>query len=184
MIVFLFITSLIEIYGKILKTEHHTNQWLYNIYLVFEASFSSLMFSVLLGKYIKSKPLVLSGFALFVLLYINDVHRHGFSVFNDLTETVMSVIFVIYCFYYYYLLLKDEQHIDIKSSASFWWVAGALFFYFGSTVANLFFTFLKDVKIAGHNVTYFIFMALSILLYGCWSYSFICRKWSKTTLES
>jgi hypothetical protein len=184
MVLFLLITSITEIGGKILKSEHRHNQWIYNIYLVFEASFTNIMFGSLLGKYINSKPLILSGLAVFVLLYIHDIYNHGFFIFNDLTETVMSVIFVIYSFYYYYLLIKDEQYIDIKHSAPFWWVAGALFFYFGSTAGNLFYTVLNDVKIAGHNVTYFIFMALSILLYGCWSYSFICRKWSKTTLEN
>ncbi len=179
-IVFLFLTCLTEIGGLMLRKAHHQNQWVYNIFLVGEAGFTSLMFASLLKQYIKSKPLVLSGLALIVLLYIYDTIKHGFFEFNDLTETVMSVIFVIYSFYYYFLLIKDERYTDLKRSAPFWWVTGTLFFYFGSTACNLFLPFLKGVNIGQHNITYFIFVALSFILYGCWGYSFICRKWSTT----
>jgi len=178
---FMLITCLTEITGAFIREAGHPNGWLYNIFLVFEASFTSLMFSHLLSKYIKSKPLILSGLALILLLYVFDIAKHGFLVYNDLTGTVMSVIFVIYSFYYYFLLIRDEHYVDLKHSAPFWWVAGALFFYFGSTAVNLFYTPLKHVNISGHNITYFIFGALCFILYGCWSYSFICRKWATTT---
>jgi len=181
MVLFMLITCITEITGELLKKGHHHNQWVYNIFLVFEASFTSLMFGTILGKYINSKPLILSGLALITLVYIYDLTNHGFLKFNELTTTVMSVVFVIYSCYYYFLLINDEHYIDLKRNAPFWWVAGALFFYFGSTACNLFFDVIKDVGIAGHNITYYIFAALVVILYGCWSYSFICRKWLTTT---
>ena len=184
MIVFLLITCITEITGRWLRIVYHNNQWLYNIFMVFEAGFTSLMFSSILSRYINSRPLILSGLALLLLLYAHDVFEHGFFIYNDLTATVMSVVFVIYSFYYYFLLINDEQYVDLKCSAPFWWVAGTLFFHFGSTAVNLFFTSLPHVKIAGHNITYFIFTALSIILYSCWSYSFICKKWLRTTSKT
>jgi hypothetical protein len=184
MIVFLLLTCIAEIGGKMLKQAHQHNSWLYNVFLIFEASFTSILFGNIFSKYINSKPLILSGLALLAILYIYDLFKHGFFVFNDLTATVMSVIFVLYSFYYYFLLIKDDQYINLKCSAPFWWVAGALFFYFGSTAVNVFFSFLYNVKLSGHNITYYIFTTLSILLYGCWSYSFICKKWLTTTSKN
>jgi hypothetical protein len=184
MVLFLLIICATELTGASIRRAHHNNSWLYNIYLIFEASFTSFMFGNILGKYFNSKPLVLSGLALLLILYVYEILQHGWLVFNDLTATVMSVIFVVYSFYYYFLLIKDDQYIDLKRSATFWWVAGALFFYFGSTAVNLFFLFLKDVKIHGHNITYYIFTALTTILYSCWSYSFICKKWLTTTSEA
>lgn len=181
MVLFMLITYLTEITGKLLRTGHHSNQWLYNVFLLFEAGFTSFMFNNVLSKYINSKPLIIGGLGFLLALYTYDIVSHGFFVFNDITATVMSVVFVIYSFYYYYLLIKDEHYIDLKRSAAFWWVAGSLFFYFGSTAVNLFFTFLQNVRVAGHNITYFIFSALSAFLYACWSYSFICRKWQTTS---
>jgi hypothetical protein len=180
MVLFLLITCITEIAGKLLKTAHLHNQWVYNLFLLFEASFTSLMFGNILSKYINSKPLILSGLALLLLLYAYDTIQHGIFHFNDLTATIMSVVFVLYSFYYYFLLIKEDKPIDLKYYASFWWVAGSLLFYFGSTASNLFYERLSDVKIGGHNVTYFISTALSFILYGCWSYSFICKRWLTT----
>jgi len=177
MVLFLLITCLAELGGKLLKMSHQHNQWIYNIFIIFECGFTSLMFYNILNKYINSKPIILNGLALFVLLYIYEIYQHGFFVFNDITATVMSVVFVIYSFYYFYLLIKDESYIDLKHAPAFWWVAGALLFYFGSTASNLFYNVIVDVRVGGHNITYFIFSTLSIILYSCWSYSFICKKW-------
>jgi len=181
MIVFLFITSATEICGKWLKDTNQHNTFLYNIYLIFEASFTSLLFHNIFSKYFNSKPLILSGLAFLLVLYLYGIYDHGFFVFNDLTATVMSVIFVVYSFYYYFLVVKEEQYLDLLRSAPFWWVAGSMLFYFGSTAVNVFFTSLYDAQVGGRNVTYFIFTGLSIILYGCWGYSFICKKWATTT---
>ncbi|MES2376236.1 MAG: hypothetical protein V4553_06650 [Bacteroidota bacterium] len=181
MALFLLITCLTEITGKLLRSGHHSNQWLYNVYLLFEAGFTSLMFNKVLSKYINSKILIIGGAGVFLASYVYDLIGHGFLVFNDITATVMSVVFVIYSFLYFYLLIRDDQYVDLIKSPAFWWVTGALFFYFGSTAVNLFFAFLRDVQVAGHNITYFIFSALSAILYACWSYSFICRRWQTTS---
>jgi hypothetical protein len=181
MVLFLLITCLTEIMGKALRTGHHPNQWLYNVFLLFEGGFTSFMFSNIFSKYINSKPLVIGGVILLLALYAYDIFSHGFLIYNDITATVMAVVFVVYSFYYFYLLIRDDQYVDLIRSPSFWWVTGALFFYFGSTAVNLFFAFLRDVQVVGHNLSYFIFTALSAILYACWSYSFICRKWQTTS---
>jgi hypothetical protein len=181
MVLFLLITCLTEIIGKLLRTGHHSNQWLYNVFLLFEGGFTSFMFSNIFSKYINSKPLVIGCGVSLLALYTYDIVSHGFFIYNDITATVMSVVFVVYSFYYFYLLIRDDQYVDLIRSPSFWWVAGALFFYFGSTAVNLFFTSLQDVRAFGHNITYFIFAALGAILYACWSYSFICRKWQTTS---
>lgn len=186
MIIYLFITCVAEVVGiyVFIHTQSQNNHWLYNIFLVCEAGFTSLMFAHLLSKYINSKPIVIIGLALLCLFYIADIVKHGFFVYNNQTYTEMSVLFVLYSLYYYYLLLvKEDNYIRIKYSASFWWVTGALFFYFGNTVCNIFDNILYSdkLKIFNHHLTYYIFRILNIIQYGCWSYSFICRKWLTTT---
>jgi hypothetical protein len=72
--------------------------------------------------------------------------------------------------------------MPLKSSPEFWWVAGVLFFYFAATICNLFEEKLEDIVITStQNLNYFVFKALNIILYSCWSYAFICRKWLKTS---
>ena len=177
MIIYLFITCVAEVAGFILKKSHHHNQWIYNISLIGEIFFNSILFGSILKPYLKARPLIIGGLAIIFAVYIFDLVDHGFFVFNDLTVTVMSVIFVVYGFSYFYFLIKEEFYKDLFRDAAFWWVTGSLFYYFGSTAANLFRGFLSKIQFSGLHVSYIIPLVLSVLLYGCWIYSFICKRW-------
>jgi hypothetical protein len=186
MALYLLSTCAAEILGLYVTGPKHliSNHWVYNCFLTCEIGFTHLMFYYLLSRYINSKPLILTGLALLFLLYIIETFRHSFFVYNNLTFTVMSVLFVVYSLCYYYLLLKDERYVMLKYSAEFWWVAGTLFFYFSNTACNFFGNNLRSVIMPdGHTLNFYIFRALNILLYGCWSYSFICRRWIKVKSE-
>jgi hypothetical protein len=186
MVIYLFLTCAAEFTGVFVSGPKHliNNNWVYNIFLVFEAGFTHLMFAYLLGKYINSKPLIFTGLAIVALLYAYELHDnyvHHIVIYNINTYKVMSVLFVIYSLYYYYLLLEDENYIQLNNSSEFWWVAGTLLFYFTNTACNVFYQPLSRVLVwNGIHLTRYIISALNILLYGCWSYSFICRKWKTT----
>lgn len=175
MILFMLVICITEIAGILTKRTINGNNWVYNIYLMPEAGFTSIMFGHLLSKYTRSKALVLPGLALLFVLYLYEIYCHGIYLFNILTTTVMSIIFISYGLYYYYLLIKDEQHIILKSHAPFWWVSGTLFFYFGSTVSNLYFTTFNSNHSILFSFRHLIYILLNIILYSFWSYSFLCR---------
>jgi hypothetical protein len=68
MVLFLFLTCLIEFFGihfrKLFLADRvhvHQNVWLYNILLIFQAGFISFMFQNLLQKYINIKPIIFDG---------------------------------------------------------------------------------------------------------------------------
>lgn len=181
MTLYLLITCITDISGIYFARKYHNNQWIYNIFLVFEICFTNLMFITLFSKYSANRSLIYGGLTIATCFYSYDLFNHSFHVFNNLTYSIMSVVYVIYSLYYYFLLLNNEYYVELKYSPEFWWVAGALFFYFANTACNLFDDKLANVMITGKlNISYFIFKALNIILYSCWSYSFICRKWLST----
>ena len=181
MIPFLFITCAAEYTGVYLKRHHHPNQWPYNILLIFQVLIVSFVFMDLFSRYLKNRALVIGGIVVLLLLYIYQTFNQGFFMFHELTYNVMCVLYVIYCLYYFYLLLNAESYVELEYSANFWWVSGALFFYFGSTIVNIFRDELSPINMGGHNIGYYIYIILNIILYGCWSYSFICKQWLTTT---
>lgn len=184
MCLFLFVTCASELSGIYLKRQHHANQWPYNILLVFQILFISYMFYGLLKKNSIGKLAVQGGFAILTILYIIDICLHGFFWFNVLTYNSMSVVLVIYSLFYFYLLLKQDEIVHLKYSAGFWWVCGVLFFYFGDTAVNIFRGKLSVIMITPkHALPYYILVVLNIILYSCWTYSFICRKWLTTKSE-
>jgi hypothetical protein len=183
--VFLLITCIAEVTGIYLKRVHHpSNAWVYNVLMVFEIGFVNIMYLEIFRRYAKAKTVIICGVILFVLLYAYELLTHGIFQYNNLTYTVMSVIAVIYALFYYYGLMNNDDHIRISYSAEFWWVTGGLFYYFGETACDLFYDKLQAVYITPlHSLTYYIYAILNILLYGCWSYSFTCRKWLEKRLE-
>ncbi|WP_259069985.1 hypothetical protein HDF24_24885 [Mucilaginibacter sp. X4EP1] len=192
MILFLLITCVTELIGIYIKklyladTVHvRPNVWIYNVLIIFQAGFTSFMFSHLLNKYINSKPIILGGLAVLFILYVVEVYVHGVFEKHNITTTSMSVWFVLLSLFYFYQLHKDAGYIDLKFSPAFWWVSGILFFYFGRTACNLFYYKLSLVVVTPkHYLTYYIYNTLNILLYACWSYAFICRKWLTTTSKN
>jgi hypothetical protein len=175
---YLLLTCVVECIGIYLKHRHQANQWPYNILLVGHIAFISYMFSQLLQKNSRSKPVIITGLVLLALAYGYDLLQHGFLRFNVLTYNVMSVVFAIYALYYFYVLLHDDTNTQLGFSFEFWWVCGILFFFFGATAVNLFRGKLSTIMITPkHALPYYIYMVLNIILYTCWSYSFICKRW-------
>lgn len=177
---YLLVVCVIELIGSYLKAQHHVNQWPYNILLIFQITFTCYFFNNLFVKYLKSKPIitiVIIGFFILVSLYIYQWISGSFYTFYELTYNVMTIVFIMYSLHFFYLLQKDNQYIDLKLYDHFWWVFGVFAFYFGSTAVNIFRGKLHIMINNKHYLTYYINMVLNIILYSCWSYSFICRKW-------
>ena len=189
-VLFLLITCVAEMTGIYCKALYlsdrahiHPNAWVYNILIIFQACFFSLMYHHLFSKFIKNTSIIIGGLALLTFIYIYELFSHGFFVYVELTNTTLSVILVLYSLYYYYCLIKDNAFVNLKRSPEFWWVTGVLFFYFGTTVFNIFYEQLTEIMInTKHDLKYLKYFhnIFNVILYGFWSYSFICKKWMTT----
>jgi uncharacterized membrane protein YfcA len=193
-IIFLLITCVAEIMGIYVKRLYlsnmghfHPNAWVYNILIFFQIGFFSLMFFELLKKYSNAKPIILSCLVALMAFHIYNIFERSIYVYDERTKTVMSILFVLYSFYFYYCLLKDDNHEELRKLPDFWLATGVLFFYFGTTAFNLFYDNLSQIlSRSKDSLSYlkYITNTLNIILYGCWSYSFICRRWLTTTSKS
>jgi len=186
LIPFLLITCLIEIGAIPLKSVYKANPipsnssaWMYNILLLLQMGVFTFMFYNLIGKYLAGKFLIVTGFSVLLLLYIYELFTNVSGIFNynATTYAAMSVVFVVYSLYYYYVLLKNEEYAELKYMSEFWWVTGTLFFFFGTTAVNLFYTQLSKTYPADKLYLVYISDVLIVILYGCWSYAFICKRW-------
>lgn len=172
-VVFMAITVITELTGRYLSVySGKDNQWLYNLFLIAELSgIMSMFYNILVIP--KKILFIYAGIFVFTVVYIIDLVTHGFGIYNDNCDTAISVYYCFCCLYYYYFLLNEEKHEDLKRLAAFWWVNGALFYYFGNIVCDLF--FYKLMQLQHINPRYYVISFLNIILYGCWSYAYICR---------
>jgi hypothetical protein len=178
---YIVLVMLTEVIGRYFAITYHTNLFIYNIYTIFEFSFITYGLYTFIKQYANIKYWLLATYAAIMLIYIVYTITFGINVYNVLTVSVMSVIFVIYGLLYFLLLLKDENFIDLKFHPAFWWVGGTLIFYFGSTLANFFDDIIQQKFLGKYNTRLIIYTTLNLFLYGFWAYSFICRARQRKT---
>jgi len=164
-----------EIAGRALAIQKHDNNWLYNIYLIFEASVTMVMFDHFLNEYQRSSRRITFSLVPLLLLYVFEVDRHGLYQSHAITINVMSILFTFYALFYYHLLLRDDAYYDLLKDPAFWWVAGSLFYYFGTTACNIYFLIFIDEKSGLLTSRNSIYTSMNIILYSFRSYSFLCR---------
>ncbi|MCA0396406.1 MAG: hypothetical protein LCH51_03320 [Bacteroidetes bacterium] len=117
----------------------------------------------------------LLGF-LFSITFILESVRSRFLFYNYKSDSVLSVSFIILSCWYFYLLLQQEQPVALKRFAPFWVVSGIFLFCFGSMAAVLFSEEVMQLYIVDKlSVRLVIYSLLNLLLYGCWSYAFVCK---------
>ncbi|MGY3214295.1 hypothetical protein [Mucilaginibacter sp. HD30] len=186
LIPFLLITCMVEIGAIPLKTLYranpipqNSNAWIYNILLLVQIATFLMMFYNIIGKYTRSLWAIIMGLAVLLIFYSYDLITNKSNIFdyNASTYAALSVVLVLYSLYYYFLLLNNDEYTDLKYSPEFWWVTGTLFFFFGATTVNIFHSKLLSVPLKNRLYLTYISNMLIVILYGCWTYAFICKRW-------
>ena len=167
-----------------MRQRHQDNNWIYNIYLIAEAGFTGTMYVHLIQHYVQKPRLHITVLVLLTGLYIYELNIHGIFVFNSTTTTVLSIVLVFYGLYFYYLLIKDPRHFNLNRHPEFWWVAGSLLFYYTTTVSALYFAVFNTEIKKIYTYRHYAYLCFNIILYGCWSYSFICRYRQRKLIPS
>ncbi|AYL96223.1 hypothetical protein [Mucilaginibacter celer] len=176
-IVFLLITVIVEILGRHynITNQFKKNSQIYNLLTIPECMFISGMFYMCLREYKVSGWLMIAGLALVFGFYLSEIARHGIYDYMNTTTTLMSVVFSFYGFLYLFLLIRGDDYVVLKTHTPFWWITGSLIYYFGGLAVGLLFSVLNLKGHLNSRLYTYIYMALNILMYAFWSYSFRCR---------
>lgn len=174
---YMLLTVLIEATGWLLRTYWHVNnQWLYNIFAPIQAFFLFWVFYKIYPKQFNSKLFLGICAAAFSIVYVIECFRHPFTIFNNNSWIVFSFSIIIACGLYYYFLLKDDEYINLAVHPPFWFVTGVFLYFFCSSVCTLFFSQLVRINIMQNiSLRYLLFILFNLILYGCWSYAFLCK---------
>ena len=186
-ILFLLLTCLVETAGiHIRNVLQRPNFMIYNIFLVIECAVLNYFFYHLFKVYLNLMRLLTGWIIIFLLFYFTELYVKHFNAYVSTSSTIMSVELILAGVYYYYRLLKEEKYRQLSKEASFWWVNGTICFYFAGIACNIFFKYLVQDQTSGvtHSARYIVFTILNIILYSCWSYSFICRYFQRTSTSS
>ncbi|MBV9986967.1 MAG: hypothetical protein JO301_04775 [Chitinophagaceae bacterium] len=173
---FMVFTVVVETIGYVLLMQGKVNHGLYNLYLPVEMFFKYYILYRLCRSYFRVTYWIIPFLVLFVALYIFEGITNHFDRYSVQSNSVAALGILIICVSYFYHFLKKDEYVNIYEHAPFWIITALFFFYLGGTACNLFFDYLADIYRKQHiPVRFIIFTILNFMLYGCWSYSFVCR---------
>lgn len=176
-ILFMLVTLSIETSGYILYFQlGKQNHWLFNIYLPVEIGFLFFVLYRICKHYFKVLPILLISLLFFLCIYIWQSITLDWRDYSEYANTFASVMIILTCCLFYYYLLKLDINLELMRFPPFWVISGIFIFYLGSIGCGLFERPLTEVfKRTGIPIRYIIMLVLNFILYGCWSWAFLCR---------
>jgi len=171
-------------YYMIVVARCSSNNWLYNISILFEYGYGIWMLSHLIN--LKNiKPVFWIAWLLFCGSYLVEYLNHnGIAIFFNTADTVGSEVMMVLCMIYYFSLFKEEKYVNLLKEPAFWFVSGYFIFYTTSIGTDTFFKKLVDTtKIHSISLRYIIMKFLNPVLYGFWIISIVCIKSKRKLIQ-
>ncbi|WP_341839831.1 hypothetical protein [Chitinophaga caseinilytica] len=176
---YLLLVCLVETGGIFMRTElKMPNAPIYNVYMLAECFAMTTFLYHLIKPYGMKIWVPLAWGAIFLAAWLVESLDGDFGTYSRQTAILLSIAVVVACLYYFYLVLRDDRYVRLATHPPFWWVSGTLMFYFGGIATYIFFQYLLEassVEGIRFSLRYVIFKVLNVLLYGSWTYAFICR---------
>jgi hypothetical protein len=177
---FMLLTVVVETVGYVLLVSDIVNHGMYNIYLPLETFFKFYILYLLCRDYFKVSYIVVPFLLLFSAIWIYDSVITDFTKYGVRSNSVASLGILVICCAYFYFFLKKEEYVNIYEHPPFWIITGLFFFNLGGMAVFVFFDYLASIYLKQHiPIRFIIFTLLNFMLYGCWSYSFLCRYRNK-----
>jgi hypothetical protein len=187
---FMIIIVMVELAGLIIGFGYYRNNYyLYYFFMPVSVAFTSWILYACCSEFAEHRRWILYGMLLFFLPYIAEFYftltKSGYRL---MSQFYICIFFTITCCLYYYHMLRQQNHIRLAQHPGFWIVTGIFVFYFCKTGVVFFFDYFSFPKVTSEIEQYqlrytrfFVMAALNLILYGSWSYAFICRYREKTS---
>lgn len=174
---FLLFTLVVEVIGLIIVIYlKETNYWVFNIYMPIKFAFFLFTLSHIARQFFSTRIWIITGLFLFCVLYICEIVVSGFFKYCFYSNLFISLWIAVLCCQFLYAFMKKNDYINLNAYAPFWIIAGFLSFNLGSAACNIFFNQLTAInRQLNMPVRFIIFNVLSLILYTCWTYAFVCR---------
>ncbi len=158
-----------------------SNYFIFNIQQIADFVFWVYVFSKIYKT--KGVKVVLSGLAAFAIFFsaYNIFAGEGFYNFNSKTNTIISIILLIFSLLYFAELFMNNNRINYFTIPTFWICTGLFFFNLGSIIYLGLFNYITSHKLDEDGKIYGVIMVtLNILMYALFTIGFFCRTiWKK-----
>ena len=181
---FMLFTILVQIVGYIYSLDFKkSNHFIFNIYLLIQFLFYfGIFYKTFQTKKLKLLA-ILASIGFIVYSFSNFLYEPGFYTFDTSSNTLGSVLTIIFCLLYFVSLFKSEEFINYFKIPMFWISTGLLFFFVGNFMYLSFIDYIIKYNLdKSGSVYWFIMITLNLLLYSLFSIGFLSNHpWKKKT---
>ena len=171
----LIVTVSIEYYSWYLGEKGRSNVIIYNLYTVYEFGFYLFFLRMLIGRYYKSKIILITILTYLLLTLFNIFFIQGLEVFHTYTYILGSLVIVTLCIIYFNYFVRFTITRNLFREPIFWIVTGLLFSYAFSLPLVGITNFVTSVPQRYQHILEFAINFMNILLYLLFTIGFLCK---------
>jgi hypothetical protein len=140
--------------------------------------FTAIYYNAFIRVAVKRTILIVGAAALLIVIF-NAIFIEGIWDYPSISNTVLSVLVIIFSLAYFYQLLNRQEFIHIEKQGLFWINAGVLFYY--SINIFLFMLFRQLVLVHQQEDYYLINNVTNIIANLLFAAGLLCKP-QRTTL--
>ncbi len=148
------------------------NHPIFHIYIIISVLFLGAMYYLaFFNQFLKKTIVALSVTALLIIIF-NLIFNENIWDYPSVSNTVLSVMIIVYSLLYFYQLLNRQEFIHIEKQALFWINAGMLFYF----ALNVFlFMLFKQIIDAHQEAVYIVHNIINIIANILFTIGLLCK---------
>lgn len=155
----------------------HNNNFITHLYIVISlVILGQVYYKAFFIPLIKKVILILSVIGLLIMVY-NIIFIEGIMVYPSISNTVLSVLMILFSLLYFYQLLNRQEFIHIENQPLFWVNASVLFYY---SLTVFLFMLYRKLTMQELGVYYMINSYTNVIANVLFTIGLLCKP-QKTT---
>jgi hypothetical protein len=169
-----FLLSFLSDIGQLISQEMGVvnNHPIFHIYIIISVLFLGAMYYMaFFNQFLKKTIITLSVIALLMII-VNIIFNENIWDYPSVSNTVLSVMIIVFSLLYFYQLLNRQEFIHIEKQALFWINAGMLFYF----ALNVFlFMLFKQIIDAHQEAVYIVHNIINIIANILFTIGLLCK---------
>lgn len=165
-----FLSDIVQLISQ--KMGVVNNHPIFHFYIIISVIFLGAMYYLAFFNQFLKKTIVGLSVAALLMIIVNIIFNENIWDYPSVSNTVLSVMIIVFSLLYFYQLLNRQEFIHIEKQALFWINAGMLFYF----ALNVFlFMLFKQIIDAHQEAVYIVHNIINIIANILFTIGLLCK---------
>ncbi|MDF2434222.1 MAG: hypothetical protein JWP44_3853 [Mucilaginibacter sp.] len=170
---FFLLSALFDLILEVTKMAGHNNLPWIHLFIVISIVFFSAIYYYAIAMPVIKKAIVILAVAALILVIINAIFIEHLSEYPSISNTVLSILLIVFSLVYFFQLLNKQEFIHIDKLGLFWINAGVLIYF--SINIFLFMLFRRIIEAHQQQEYYLIHIITNIIANVLYTIGLLCK---------